>query len=55
METDDGSTQNQQCPYFLPYEDQGWPSYMGIEGDSKFNSKAELKRRQLKDSINHGR
>ena len=30
----------QRCGQFLPYEQQGWPSFMGINGDSKFNIKA---------------
>ena len=27
----------QRCGQFLPYENQGWPSFMGAFGDSKFN------------------
>ena len=27
----------QRCGQFLPYQKQGWPSFMGINGDSKFN------------------
>ena len=27
----------QRCGQFLPYENQGWPSFMGVFGDSKFN------------------
>ena len=30
----------QRCGQFLPYEQQGWPSFMGINGDSKFNIKS---------------
>ena len=55
VENDDGDMQQQQCPYFLPYEEQGWPSYMGIQGDSKYNIKAEMKERQRIDTKNHGR
>ena len=55
MENDDGDMQQQQCPYFLPHEEQGWPSYMGIQGDSKYNIKAEMKERQRIDTKNHGR
>ena len=51
----DGNTQQQQCPYFLPYEEQGWPSFMGIQGDSRYNPKAEMNRREMKDRVNAGR
>ena len=27
----------QRCGQFLPYDKQGWPSYMGMRGDSIFN------------------
>ena len=55
VESEDGSTQQQQCPYFLPYSEQGWPSFMGIQGDSIFNHKAEMKTRQKRDSSSYGR
>ena len=48
--TSDGNTQQQQCPHFLPFEEQGWPSHMGILGDSRYNPKAEIKKRDIKDS-----
>ena len=51
----DGNTQQQQCPYLLPYEEQGWPAFMGIQGDSRYNPKAEMSRRELKDSANSER
>jgi len=44
--SDDGSVQTQKCPYFLPFESQGWPSFMGIQGDSTYNPRAEMKQRQ---------
>ena len=48
--TSDGNTQQQQCPHLLPFEEQGWPSHMGILGDSRYNPKAEMKWRDIKDS-----
>lgn len=32
----------QRCGQFLPYDQQGWPSFMGINGDSNFNIKSIL-------------
>ena len=55
VEAEDGSSQQQQCPYFLPYKEQGWPSFMGIQGDSTFNHQAEMKIRQKRDNSGYGR
>lgn len=32
----------QRCGQFLPYKHQGWPSFMGKNGDSKFNAQSIL-------------
>ncbi|TRY71775.1 hypothetical protein TCAL_12171 [Tigriopus californicus] len=33
-------TREEECGTFLPYDHQRWPSFMGINGDSRFNIKS---------------
>ena len=38
----------QRCGQFLPYEKQGWPAYMGLSGDSRFNMESILNKFRVK-------
>lgn len=36
----------QKCGRFLEYDKQGWPAFMGLAGDSRFNAGARQKGRK---------
>jgi len=38
--------QEEKCGRFLDFEDQGWPSFAGIRGDSYYNFRARMKNRR---------
>ena len=40
--------ENSQCGRFLPFSQQGWPSFMGRAGDSRFNVREILRNKLMK-------
>ena len=37
-----------QCGRFMPYGQQGWPSFMGKDGDARFNVREILRNKIVK-------